>query len=249
MNPLWNPFLTPRSPPRILFCFLSNSVPHCCQLWNGMNRNVSRNKWVKVMEQDLTWSTCIIPVILATISTFWPVVWKWSFLLPRPQFLKVWTVDHWPQSHRWWEGSGRIWSGLRTEKPSLGTASWEQGLCLRHLQTQTHHHLWAIAGGSSSTAPTRWQLGTLGGGGDRYYSGFSMFFLKLQMVLGAFPNWGNLRRRLLSLGWFTVLSVCPEAVCRARIFRNVKINTIKLGRCVKYFFPFIKTVLWPSQLR
>lgn len=41
-----------------------------------------------------------------------------------------------------------------------------------------------------------------------------------------------------------VLNLCPEAVCRDSIFRNVKINTTKLERCVKYFFPF---VLRPSS--
>ena len=32
------------------------------------------------------------------------------------------------------------------------------------------------------------------------------------------------------------LNLCPEAVCRVSIFRNVKINTIKLKRWVMNFF-------------
>lgn len=32
------------------------------------------------------------------------------------------------------------------------------------------------------------------------------------------------------------LNLCPEAVCRVHIFRNVKINTIKLKRWVMNFF-------------
>lgn len=38
------------------------------------------------------------------------------------------------------------------------------------------------------------------------------------------------------LGGFMALNLCPEAVCRVSIFRNVKINTIKLKRWVMNFF-------------
>lgn len=52
---------------------------------------------------------------------------------------------------------------------------------------------------------------------------------------GVLPKWGS-RGVCHWLGGFMALNLCPEAVCRVPIFRNVKINTIKLKRWVMNFF-------------
>jgi hypothetical protein len=185
---------------------------------------------VKFIVQHLIWDKCPIG--------------SWQVVLAFPYFQTSdsYSINRWPPVPEWMMVR-QIPRGQWCGKPSPDKVPWESILWLS---------CWEILNlsqpGPGAKAP--WILTTLGhlrwNTIQRWYQ---ITKWRLPMAFWAFPKWGSWGRECYQLEWFIVLNVCPEAVCRENIFRNMKINTIKLKRCVKHFFPCFKTVLWPLQLR